>query len=94
MIATWDQSKLANIDKIDGYSSWAANYAGLFRYNSGTTPHTNTYLRQANQTSSNWYGATGCSSAYNGGIPGFNGSIVKTGSIDIYLRIDNLEQSE
>ena len=94
MVATWDQSKLANIVKIDGYSSWADNYAGIYRYTSGTTPLSNTYLRQANATSGNWYGATGCCTTYSGGIPGFNGTIVTTGSIDIYLRIDNLEQSE
>ena len=94
MIATWDQSKLDNIVKIDGYSNWASGYAGLFRYTSGTTPNPSTYLRQANATSGNWFGATGCCTAYNGGIPGFNGTVVKTGSIDIYLRIDNLDQSE
>ena len=94
MIATWDQSKLDNIIKIDGYSNWASGYAGLFRYTSGTTPYPGTYLRQANATSGNWFGATGCCTAYNGGIPGFNGTVVKTGSIDIYLRIDNLDQSE
>lgn len=94
MIATWDQSKLDNIVKINGYSNWAANYAGLYRYTSGTTPYPGTYLRQANASSSNWFGATGCCDIFRGGIPGFNGTVVTTGSIDIYLRIDNLKQSE
>ena len=90
MTATWDQAKYANITRVSGYSSWTDNYAGLFRYTSGTTANSNTYLRQANATSGNWYGATGCWTVYNGGIPGFNGVVVKTGYIDVYLRIDNV----
>jgi len=88
MTATWDQAKLANITQVSGYSSWAANYAGIFRYTSGTTAHGSTYLRQANATSSNWYGACGCWTAYQGGVPGFNGTVVTSGYMDVYLRID------
>lgn len=38
-------------------------------------------------TTSNWWNAVGCYSAYNGGIPGF-GKVVPKGSLDVYVKID------
>lgn len=49
---------------------------------------TNTYLAISN-SGSNWFGACGCYTAYNGGIPGFNSAIITTGSLQLYIRIDN-----
>ena len=34
-----------------------------------------------------WWCATGCWTAYQGGIPGFN-NVVKTGYMDLYIRVD------
>lgn len=56
---------------------------GIYKMNS------NAYMVIANSTNGNWFGATGCWNAYQGGIPGFPTTVVTTGCIDIFIRIDN-----
>ena len=84
LMATFDQTKVANITKVSGYDSWPLG--GLYRLNSST------YLTANNGTNGNWFGATGCWTAWNGGIPGWASTsandAVTTGYVDIYLRID------
>ena len=65
---------------------------GLFRYTSGTTSHDNTFLRIANGTSSNWYGAFGAFKEWkdHNGIPGFNTET--NGILDLYMRINPTEK--
>ena len=65
---------------------------GLFRYSSGTDPHSNTFLRIANGTSSNWYGAFGAFQSWDkhNGIPGFNAET--DGILDLYMRINPTEK--
>lgn len=67
-----------------GYTSF--DHGGLVRGNVSAK----TFLTVNNGTSGNWWGATGCFTAYQGGIPGFNQTIVKSGCIDIFIRIDSL----
>ena len=67
-----------------GYTNFS--HGGLVTGNKAT----NTYMTVNNGTSGNWWGATGCFKAYQGGIPGFNGVIPTTGYIDIYVRVDTL----
>lgn len=85
LIATFDQTKVANITKISGYDTWPLG--GLYKLNSST------YLTANNGTNGNWFGATGCWTAWNGGIPGWASTsandAITTGYIDIYLRIDS-----
>lgn len=85
MAATFDQTKAANTTFITttGYTTPGSSQGGAY-YSNG-----NTYLVCNNGTNGNWYGAWGCWNAYNGGIPGFNGTTVTTGSVDVFLRIDN-----
>lgn len=74
-------SKVTKIT-TSGYSN-NTSYGGIFKKNSST------YLAADNSTSgSNWFGAFGCWTAYNGGIPGWAGETVTTGYMDLYLRID------
>lgn len=74
----------ADVTKIttSGYSVHA-DYGGIYKFN------TNSFFVANNSKSGNWYGALGCWSAYNGGIPGFAQKIITTGYMDLYLRVDN-----
>lgn len=61
--------------------------------------HSNVEIAQATSSSSSWWGGIGAWTAYNGGIPGFSAAngvndteTVKTGYIDLYLRIDTNAQ--
>lgn len=87
LTATFDQTKVANVTRITtGYNT--SPLGGLYHV-SGSS-----WLAANNGTNNNWFGATGCWSAWNGGIPGWKstaaGDAVTTGTIDIYLRIDNI----
>jgi hypothetical protein len=74
----------ADVTKITttGYSTHSS-YGGIYKFNS------NTYFVANNSNNGNWYGALGCWTAWNGGIPGYAGVAVTTGYIDLYLRVDN-----
>lgn len=85
--ATFDQTKVANVTRITtGYNT--SPLGGLYHV-SGSS-----WLAANNGTNNNWFGATGCWTAWNGGIPGWrstnSGDAITTGTIDIYLRIDNI----
>ena len=64
-----------------GYTNFS--HGGLVRGNASG----NTYLTVNNGTSGNWWGATGSFTPYQGGIPGFNGIVVKTGYIKAFIRV-------
>ena len=83
MTSNFDQTKAANITKIttSGYTSGAG---GIY-YNNGA----NSYFVINNGSNGNWFGAFGCWSAYQGGIPGYPNTTVTTGYMDLYLRIDD-----
>ena len=66
-----------------GYSTMGSYMGGLYKKTSST------YLCQNNANSGNWWGAVGAWSAYNGGIPGWNGTTVTSGYVDVFIRIDN-----
>lgn len=83
MIATYTQTTNANVtvNKTSGYS-YSDSYGGMYKLNSST------YLTVNNGTNGNWFGATGCWSHWNSGIPGILGRAVTTGYMDLYYRID------
>lgn len=43
----------------------------------------------ANATSGNWFGAAGSWTTYQGGFPGYPNTVITTGYMDIYVRIDD-----
>lgn len=45
----------------------------------------------ANASKGNWWGATGCWTAYQGGIPGYPNNVCTTGNIRIFVRINNIK---
>lgn len=83
MTATYAQTTNANVavNKTSEYS-YSDNYGGMYKLNSCT------YLTVNNGTNGNWFGATGCWSHWNNGIPGVLGKVVTTGYMDLYYRID------
>lgn len=80
----FEQTKAANVTKIttSGYTN-VSSYGGCYILNNST------YLCCNNGNSGNWFGAFGCWSVWNNGLPGYGGSAVTTGYMDLYLRIDN-----
>lgn len=85
MIGTFNETKAADVIKIitSGYTN-VSNAGGIIQGSSE-----NTYMTINNGTSGNWYGAIGCWTAYNSGIPGYPNSVVTSGYMDLYLRIDD-----
>ena len=83
MSATFAQVASAEVTKVttSGYTSFSSG--GLYPINS------NTYLCTNNGTQGNWWGSVGAWNAHQGGIPAWNGTIVTTGYMDLYLRVDN-----
>lgn len=84
LLSTFDNTKRADIEvnTSTGYSTPSASFGGMY-YNNGS----NSYLVCNNNTSGNWFGAIGCWTAYNSGIPAYNGGTITTGFVDVYIRI-------
>lgn len=65
----------------DGYTL-VSTYGGMYKLNNSS------YLVATNGSKGNWFCAIGCWSAWNNGIPGFNGVAITTGYLDMYIRVD------
>lgn len=66
-----------------GYTN--GGQGGIWKNNS------NTAFCIANATSSNWFGAIGCWTHHNGGIPGYPNTVITNGGYDLYVRVDNVQ---
>lgn len=70
----------------DGYADISSTYGGIYKKNSNTY-----YSANSGSSSSSWWGAIGSWSEHQGGIPAYNGVVVKDGGfLDLYIRIDNV----
>ena len=85
MTATFDQTKTANVtfNTSSEYTTPGSAYGGVFKSTTNKT-----YLSANTNDAGNWWGAIGCWTAYNSGIPGYNGKTITTGYMDLYLRIN------
>ena len=82
---TFENTVAANITRYGSDAGYTdSGYGGMYKINS------NTYYCCNNGTKGNWMGAIGCWTAFNGGIPGYGGSIKDGGYTDLYIRIDNV----
>lgn len=63
-----------------GYTN--GGYGGFYILNSST------YMVIANSSNGNWFGASGCWTAYQGGIPGYPNTTCTTGDVAAFVRID------
>ena len=87
MTATYEQVVADNITKVTtaGYSSHDL-YGGLHKHSASTyicASHTG--------RPSDWWCAVGSYRVHNGGIPGYAGTTITTGYMDLYLRVDNID---
>ena len=89
MTAVFGDVDAADVTKItsSGYTTPGTSYGGIYKFNS------NSFFVCNNGNSGNWWGAIGCWTAYDGGIPGYNQKVVTTGYIDLYLRLKIKTQS-
>lgn len=83
-IAVFGDVDSADVTKIttSGYSVHSS-YGGIYKLNSSS------YFVANNGNNGNWFGAIGCWSVWNNGLPGYAGTAITTGYLDLYLRIDN-----
>lgn len=83
LTAAYADVAAANITKntSTGYTSFS--HGGLYHFG------TNTYLCTNNGSTSNWWGAIGAWSRHQNGIPCWNGVVVLSGQVDVYVRVDN-----
>ena len=79
----------ANYSYNDNYDI-PANRGGLYRYHGNSSVSGSTFLRIANGTEGNWFGAFGASGTHSSGgvdgIPSFTGATA--GVLDLYMRVD------
>lgn len=85
--ATFGDVDADDIVKItgSGYTTPTTTYGGIYKMNQ------NSFFNANNGTNGNWYGAIGCWTDWNSGIPGYNDVKISTGYISLYLRIDNFK---
>ena len=94
MTATFGNVDLADItvNTSNGYT--AMTFGGLWKKHGSGTRNILTYLAQNTGSNGNWYGfgvwRYNTSGNAESGIPTFEKKVVKTGYVDLYLRIDNV----
>lgn len=84
--AVYDDVKPAAVTRITTGGYTDGTFGGIF-----IGGHTSTRARIANASSGNWYGSFGSWTLYQNGTPGYPNTVVTTGYMDLYLRIDNLD---
>lgn len=86
-LSMFDETTAAKVTKntSSGYSNHSS-YGGLYNASGYSS---NSPLVANNGNSGNWFGAFGCWTAYQSGIPGYAGAVITTGYMDLYIRIDN-----
>ena len=77
----------ADIIRVTGDGYKTGTWGGLYKKNGSA------YWVMNNGTNGNWWGATGSFSIYQGGIPGYGGTITTTGCNDLYIRIDRFSST-
>ncbi len=83
LTATWSDVRASNVSRITTSGYTDGTFGGLYILNS------NTYMCIANATNGNWYGAFGCWTQYYGGVPGYPNTMVTTGYMDLYVRVED-----
>lgn len=86
--ATHDQVQPNNVTRIttEGYTD--SGMGGLYVWSNTNTGTNNARMSISNGTAGNWYGALGCWTAYQGGLPGYPNQNCTTGYIDLYIRFE------
>lgn len=80
--ATYEDVAPSAVTRVTTSGYTDGGYGGMYHLGG------NTYFVVANSNKGNWYGATGCWTAYQGGIPGYPNTTVTTGSVRVFIRVD------
>lgn len=90
-VTNWSQVQPAAVTRIttNDYNADASG-GGIYRRPGETI----TRLVRANYIDGNWYGAIGSWTAYQDGIPGVSPTVVTTGYMDLYIRVDNATEED
>lgn len=80
-VATYEDVAPNAVTRITTSGYTDGGFGGMY-YSGG-----NTYFVIANHTNGNWWGATGCWTSYQGGIPGYPTAVCSTGSIRVFVRV-------
>ena len=85
LTATWYDVNKTEVTRIttSGYTN--GGFGGLYIINNSQT-----YMCIANDVINNWFGAIGCWTIWNDGIPGYPESVITSGYMDLYVRIDDI----
>ena len=86
MSGTFEDTTYDKVTKSYYYGSTIMDnlYGGFYR-----DTNNNAYIVHNNHQRYNWFGAIGCWSSYQNGIPGPNGTIITSGYVDVYMHIPN-----
>ena len=86
MSGTFEDTTYNKVTKSYYYGSTIMNnfYGGFYRDTSN-----NAYIVHNDNDRGNWFGAIGCWSSFQNGIPGPNGTIITSGYVDVYMHIPN-----
>lgn len=87
-LAGYNDVKPASVSRVTTTEYTNGTFGGFFLKNN------HTYFAIANSNSDNWFGATGSWETYNNGTPGYPNTVVTTGCMDAYVRIDELVKAK
>lgn len=81
--ATFENTKndMVNFIIVTGTTSPSQSFGGMYFKN------INSFLVCNDGRSGDTWGSIGCWAPYQGGIPGYNGQVITSGYIDVYLRV-------
>ena len=81
-IATYEDVAPSAVTRVTTSGYTDGGYGGVYK------PSANTYFAIADNAKGGWWGAAGCWTAYQEGIPGYPTTIVTTGSVRVFVRVD------
>lgn len=81
-VATYEDVAPNAVTRITTTGYTDGGYGGMYKLGS------NTYFVVANSNKGNWFGAAGSWSHHQGGIPGYPNTVVTTGNVRVFVRID------
>lgn len=90
-IATYADVAPAAVTRITTAGYTDGTFGGLFKNSKNTTNNNKAFFTIANNANTNWYGAFGSWTPYEGGTPGYPNTVVKSGYMDLYVRVSDNE---
>ena len=80
--ATYEDVAPSAVTRITTSGYTDGGCGGLYKFGSST------YFVVANSNKGNWFGATGSWAHHQGGIPGYPNTVITTGNVRVFVRVD------